>query len=78
MTGTSAKAKLSEQELWVARLDRVCHREPAEDEWTHTLINQGICHDRCIVSLLNRFLVRDSYVFLHLSPVSLIFVKVFL
>ncbi|XP_053986083.1 uncharacterized protein LOC128880240 isoform X2 [Hylaeus volcanicus] len=46
MTGRTSRAKLSEQELWYTRLDRVCRRETVgEDEWSHSLVGQGVCED---------------------------------
>ncbi|XP_076668912.1 uncharacterized protein LOC143369187 isoform X2 [Andrena cerasifolii] len=43
--GKTIRTKLSERELWFTRLDRVCRREPAEDEWPYRLVDQGVCED---------------------------------
>ncbi|XP_003693190.2 ubiquitin carboxyl-terminal hydrolase 34 [Apis florea] len=45
MTTRAVKMKVSEQKLWLTKLDRICRREQVEDERSYTLINQGICED---------------------------------
>lgn len=39
------RSKVSAQEVWFTRLDRVCRREPTEDEWPYRLVSQGVCED---------------------------------
>ncbi|XP_033322939.1 uncharacterized protein LOC117218551 isoform X1 [Megalopta genalis] len=67
-TGTSNKAKLPDQEFWVTRLDRVCHREPADDAWTYSLMNQGVCEDATkAASSLAPFLPLSKVLFIIIA-----------
>lgn len=47
MTARAVKTKVSEQKLWLTKLDRICRREQVEDERSYTLINQGISNEKC-------------------------------
>lgn len=47
MTTRAVKMKVSEQKLWLTKLDRICRREQIEDERSYTLINQGISNEKC-------------------------------
>lgn len=46
MTTRAVKMKVSEQNLWLTKLDRICRREQ-ENERSYTLINQGISNEKC-------------------------------
>lgn len=47
MTARAIKTKLSEQQLWLTKLDRICRRDQVEDARSYTLINQGISNEKC-------------------------------
>ncbi|XP_017877886.1 uncharacterized protein LOC108623702 [Ceratina calcarata] len=61
-SGKASRAKLSEQELWFTKLDRVCRREQISDEQPYVLVNQGVCEDvtkaySSLAPLLSRSLI---------------------
>ncbi|XP_033199190.1 uncharacterized protein LOC117161629 isoform X1 [Bombus vancouverensis nearcticus] len=45
VTGKAIKTQVSEQELWLTKLDRVCSRGQIEEERSYTLVSQGVCED---------------------------------
>lgn len=63
VTGKAIKTQVSEQELWLTKLDRVCSRGQIEDERSYTLISQGI--------LMNK---RASIVFYFYHFISSLYV----
>lgn len=63
VTGKAIKTQVSEQELWLTKLDRVCSRGQIEDERSYTLVSQGI--------LINK---RASIVFYFYHFISSLYV----
>lgn len=74
MTARAVKTKVSEQKLWLTKLDRICRREQVEDERSYTLINQGISNEKCkFVFFFLIFLLFPTFFSFFFSYISLLY-----